>query len=114
MSAEGERGDRGAVSSPGTARATGSVPVGMDDYSEVLGMTPREHERRMRKWYVLLAIVGFFGVFGEGILMMLSKSRSAREAGAVPGALAPPPPPSTPAAGAPRDTTAAEPRAGSR
>jgi hypothetical protein len=52
----------------------------MDEYSEVLGMTPREHERRMRKWYVLLAIVGFFGVFGEGILVMLSKRRHEQDA----------------------------------
>lgn len=68
--------------SPAPSRPGGTAPKGMDDYSEVLGMTPREHERRMRKWYVLLAIVGFFGVFGEGILMMLSKRRAAREAGA--------------------------------
>jgi hypothetical protein len=74
----------------------------MDDYSEVLGMTPREHERRMRKWYVLLAIVGFFGVFGEGILMMLSKRRAAREARAgesVPALQTPPSAPSAPTAG---------------
>lgn len=67
---------------PGTDASTSrrSEAKGMDDYSEVLGMTPREHERRMRKWYVLLAITGFFGVFGEGILMMSSRRRQAREA----------------------------------
>lgn len=65
------------------------APKGMDDYSEVLGMTPREHERRMRKWYVLLAIVGFFGVFGEGILVLLSKRRASQVAPPAAGAPAP-------------------------
>ncbi len=69
----------------GDARSRRSVRrravQGLDEYSEVLGMTPREHERRMRKWYVLLAIVCFFGVFGEGILMLASRARS-RDAGA--------------------------------
>lgn len=90
----------GAVRGP--AGTGGAASKGMDDYSEVLGMTPREHERRMRKWYVLLAIVGFFGVFGEGILMMLSKRRAAREAGAgqpAPALPAPPSAPSVPNAG---------------
>lgn len=41
------------------SRSRASEPKGLDEYSDVLGMTPREHERRMRKWYVLLAIVGF-------------------------------------------------------
>lgn len=67
------------MSDAGNERARpSSAPADMDEYSEILGMTPREHERRMRKWYVLLAIVGFFGVFGEGILMLLSRARSER------------------------------------
>lgn len=64
-------------------RTRGSAPKGFDEYSDVLGMTPREHERRMRKWYVLLAIVGFFGVFGEGLLMLASRARAARAGDAV-------------------------------
>lgn len=65
------------------SRARASAPKGLDEYSDVLGMTPREHERRMRKWYVLLAIVGFFGVFGEGILALASRMRAARAGAAV-------------------------------
>lgn len=55
---------------------------GLDEYSEVLGMTPREHEARMRKWYVLLAIALFFAVFGEGILMLTAKAKERRDAAA--------------------------------
>ncbi len=65
------------------SRARASAPKGLDEYSDVLGMTPREHERRMRKWYVLLAIVGFFGVFGEGILALASRMRAPRAGAAV-------------------------------
>lgn len=67
------------------SRSRASEPKGLDEYSDVLGMTPREHERRMRKWYVLLAIVGFFGVFGEGILALASRARAQR-AGTAAGA----------------------------
>ena len=64
-------------------RASSRPPVkGPDEYSEVLGMTPREHEARMRKWYVLLAIALFFAVFGEGILMLTAKAKEKREAAA--------------------------------
>jgi hypothetical protein len=52
----------------------------MDEYSEVLGMTPREHDRKMRKWYVLLAITGFFAVFGEGILMLSARRKERQQA----------------------------------
>jgi hypothetical protein len=45
---------------PAAPRGTRPPTKGMDEYSEALGMTPREHERRMRKWYVMLAIVLFF------------------------------------------------------
>lgn len=53
---------------------------GPDEYSEVLGMTPREHERKMRKWYVMLAVALFFSVFGEGMLMLTAKRKEKREA----------------------------------
>lgn len=53
---------------------------GPDEYSEVLGMTPREHERKMRKWYVMLAVALFFSVFGEGMLMLTAKMKEKREA----------------------------------
>lgn len=52
---------------------------GPDEYSDVLGMTPREHEAKMRKWYVMLAIALFFSVFGEGILMLTAKAKERRE-----------------------------------
>jgi hypothetical protein len=58
----------------------GKKELGPDEYSEALGMTPREHDRQMRKWYVLLGVVCFFAVFGEGILVILSKRRHAEEA----------------------------------
>ena len=53
---------------------------GLDDYSEVLGMTPRQHEQKMRKWYVLLAVALFFSVFGEGFLMLSARLKEKREA----------------------------------
>ena len=43
-------------------------------------MTPREHERKMRKWYVMLAVALFFSVFGEGMLMLTAKMKEKREA----------------------------------
>lgn len=43
-------------------------------------MTPREHERKMRKWYVMLAVALFFSVFGEGMLMLTAKAKEKREA----------------------------------
>ena len=52
---------------------------GLDDYSEVLGMTPRQHEQKMRKWYVLLAVALFFSVFGEGFLMLAARMKEKRE-----------------------------------
>jgi len=52
----------------------------MDEYSEILGMTPRQHEARMRKWYVLLAIALFFSVFGEGFFMLSARRKEKREA----------------------------------
>jgi len=54
-------------------------------------MTPREHEAKMRKWYVMLAIALFFAVFGEGILMLTAKAkeRQAARDGGAPAAQAP-------------------------
>lgn len=43
-------------------------------------MTPREHERKMRKWYVMLAVALFFSVFGEGMLMLTAKRKEKRDA----------------------------------
>lgn len=43
-------------------------------------MTPREHERKMRKWYVMLTVALFFAVFGEGMLMLTAKMKEKREA----------------------------------
>lgn len=63
-------------------RPSRPAPKGLDEYSEVLGMTPREHDRKMRKWYVLLAITGFFAVFGEGILMLSARRKERQEAAA--------------------------------
>lgn len=51
-----------------------------DEYSPVLGKSQRQWEREMRVWYVLLGIVCFFAVFGEGILMFVSHRRDARAA----------------------------------
>jgi hypothetical protein len=42
-------------------------------------MTPRKHERKMRKWYVMLAVALFFSVFGEGMLMLTAKMKEKRE-----------------------------------
>ncbi len=74
------------------SRPSSRPPVkGADEYSDVLGMTPREHEAKMRKWYVMLAIALFFAVFGEGILMLTAKAkeRQAARDGGAPAAQAP-------------------------
>lgn len=65
-----------------SSRPSSSRPPtkGLDDYSEVLGMTPRQHEQKMRKWYVLLAVALFFSVFGEGFLMLSARMKEQREA----------------------------------
>lgn len=68
-----------AAERPST-RSSRPPTKGLDDYSEVLGMTPREHERKMRKWYVMLAVALFFSVFGEGMLMLTAKMKEKREA----------------------------------
>lgn len=55
-------------------------PRNPDVFSPVLGKSQRQWEKEMRVWYVLLGIVCFFAVFGEGILVMVSKRRDARAA----------------------------------
>ncbi|HEX4933931.1 MAG TPA: hypothetical protein VFV33_12165 [Gemmatimonadaceae bacterium] len=69
-----------AAPAPSPRPSSRPIEKGLDEYSEVLGMTPREHEAKMRKWYVMLAIALFFAVFGEGILMLSAKAKERREA----------------------------------
>jgi len=91
-------------SGPPSAGARRAPPKGLDEYSDVLGMTPREHDRGMRKWYVLAAITAFFAVFGEGILMLSARrgerQREAERAGSK----------TQEALAAPRDSASALPR----
>jgi hypothetical protein len=53
--------------------------LGPDDYSPILGKSRRQWERDMKLWYALLALVAALAVFGEGILVFLSKRRAAEE-----------------------------------